>query len=64
MFVYGKRVDDFLVLDYEAIAMLNVSATQELAKRVDVHQSQIAKLEDENASLRTKLADTRVAVAR
>ncbi len=30
VFVYGKKVDDFRVVDYDAIAMLNVSATQEL----------------------------------
>ena len=32
--VYGKEVNDFHIVDYEAIAMLNVSATQELIKRI------------------------------
>jgi len=36
VFVYGKEVDDFRAVDYEAIAMLNVSATQELAKKIDI----------------------------
>jgi hypothetical protein len=36
IFVYGKEVDDFRAVDYEAIAMLNVSATQALAKKIDV----------------------------
>ena len=31
---------------------------QELAKRVDSQQSRLAKLEDENAFLKAKLADT------
>ncbi|MCB0647838.1 MAG: tail fiber domain-containing protein [Saprospiraceae bacterium] len=35
LFVYGKMVDDFHIVDYDAIAMLNVSATQELSKEVD-----------------------------
>jgi len=34
VFVYGKEVNDFHSVDYEAIAMLNVSATQELLKRL------------------------------
>jgi len=41
VFVYGKRVDDFLLLDYGAIAMLNLSATQELAKRLATQQSRL-----------------------
>jgi len=45
LFVYGKRVDDFLSVDYDAISVLNVSATQELALRVEA-------LESENADLR------------
>ncbi|MFN0213087.1 MAG: hypothetical protein ACKVT2_02425, partial [Saprospiraceae bacterium] len=34
VFVYGREVNDFHIVDYEAIAMLNVSATQELTKQV------------------------------
>ena len=34
-FIYGKEVDDFHVVDYEAVSMLNVSATQELLKRIE-----------------------------
>jgi hypothetical protein len=39
-------------------AMLNVSATQELAKQVAYLQSHIATLEDEMALLKAKLAHT------
>ena len=45
VFVYGKEVNDFHTVDYEAIAMLNVSATQELLKRIEL-------LEEEKASLK------------
>lgn len=55
MFVYGQEVDDFHTVDYDAIAMLNVSATQELAKRSDEQADRIAALEAENAALREKL---------
>jgi hypothetical protein len=47
IFVYGKYCPDVKGVDYEAIAMLNVSATQELAKKV-------AALEEENARLRSQ----------
>jgi hypothetical protein len=43
LFVYGKFVDDFLSVDYDAVAMLNVSATQALARQVDeLHQQNAA----------------------
>ncbi len=34
VFVYGREVKDFRAVDYESISMLNVSATQELARQV------------------------------
>src|SRR6476661_5793984 len=49
LFVYGKYVDDFLSVDYDALAMLNISATQELAR-------QVAALQQENAALKTRAA--------
>ncbi len=55
VFVYGKYVDDFRSVDYEAISMLNVSATQELAKRTEDQEKRIAKLEKENAKLKAQL---------
>lgn len=55
VFVFGKLVDDFHMVDYEAISMLNVSATQELAKMVEAQKLQIAKLEAENATLKAKM---------
>ncbi|GEM_PF-875840 len=58
LFVFGKEVDDFLTVDYEAVAMLNVSATQELAMqnkalqmRVEALAREVARLKKENAEL-------------
>lgn len=48
VFVYGRQVNDFRVVDYEALSTLNISATQELARRVEL-------LEAENAALKNKL---------
>jgi hypothetical protein len=43
VFVYGKQVNDFRTVDYEAVSMLNVSATQELAKRLHATEEQNRK---------------------
>ena len=53
VFVYGREVSDFRVVDYEAIAMLNVSATQQIKREKD---AEIQTLRDENAALRRELA--------
>jgi Chaperone of endosialidase len=47
VFVYGHEVNDLRALDYDAISMLNVSATQELAKRSVAQAEHIAALEAE-----------------
>jgi hypothetical protein len=44
VFVYGREVKDFRTVDYDAIAMLNVSATQELKREVDVLRAENARL--------------------
>ena len=68
-FVYGRQVDDFRVVDYEAVSMLNVSATQELAKRMEKLESReahMAELEQKAAKLDTleqEVADLRKTVA-
>lgn len=48
VFVYGREVSDFRTVDYEAISMLNVSATQELYKM-------ILQLQQENADVKAEL---------
>jgi len=45
VFVYGKQCTDLKAVDYDAISMLNVSATQEIAKKVQA-------LEEENSELK------------
>lgn len=48
VFVYGREVNDFHTVDYEALSTLNISATQELVK-------QLESLKLENEALKTKL---------
>ena len=48
VFVYGREVPDLRSVDYDALAMLNVSVSQELSRK-------IASRRDELAALRAKL---------
>ena len=50
LFVYGREVDDFRFVDYDAISMLNVSATQELHRQLEAERG-------ETAALRRKLSE-------
>lgn len=50
IFVFGKKVADFHTVDYDRIFTLNVSATQELARKVEA-------LEKENAGLRQQVGE-------
>jgi hypothetical protein len=48
VFVFGLEHDDVRTVDYEALAMLNVSATQELARKVAALEAQNATLRQQN----------------
>ena len=53
VYVYGREVNDFLYVDYDAIAMLNVSATQQIKKDSD---AAILALQAKNAALEARLS--------
>jgi hypothetical protein len=53
VFVYGREVNDFRTVDYDAIAMLNVSATQQIKKEKD---AEVKALYVEIELLRAQLA--------
>jgi len=55
IFVYGKHIDDLLNVDYDAVAMLNVSATQELFKMMSAMQKENADVKLANAELKERL---------
>jgi hypothetical protein len=54
VFVYGREVKDFRSVDYEAIAMLNVSATQELARKMKAQETELTELRAELVKLRSE----------
>jgi len=51
VFVYGKEVNDFHAVDYEALSMLNISATQELLKRIEVLEKKNSEIEQLRAEV-------------
>ena len=57
VFVYGREVEDFHLVDYDAIAMLNVSATQALHRQLEEKTAKIADLETRLARLEARLAE-------
>jgi len=44
VFVYGKEVNDYQTVDYDALSMLNISATQELYKIIKDLKAEIEEL--------------------
>jgi hypothetical protein len=56
LFVYGREVEDFRTVDYDAIAMLNVSATQELSKKLEEKDAVIATLEARLSALEKRVS--------
>lgn len=55
LFVYGREVDDLRSVDYDALAMLNVSATQELNRKISKLEGEAAEKEDTIESLSRRL---------
>ncbi|HQW03398.1 MAG TPA: hypothetical protein PLR30_13020, partial [Saprospiraceae bacterium] len=45
--VYGKQVDDLLNVDYDAVSMLNVSATQALSRQLEALKKENEALKEE-----------------
>jgi hypothetical protein len=60
VFVYGREVNDFRTVDYDALGMLNISATQQVKKDSDTAE---AALRQENESLRAKVAEMEMKIA-
>lgn len=55
VFVYGKKVKDLHAVEYDRIFTLNVSATQELARRQLQTEAENAGLKDEIAGLKAEI---------
>ncbi len=56
VFVFGGEVEDFRTVDYDGLAMLNISATQELANQADQQRQKIEALTDKVSQLEASIA--------
>jgi hypothetical protein len=56
LFVYGKEVNDFRIVDYDRLFTLNLSATQELNKKLEAQQQVIDSLQKQDAESKKKIA--------
>jgi hypothetical protein len=56
VFVYGREIDDFYTLDKTAIFTVNVAATQELDRQLQVAKGKISQLEDTLSNVITRLS--------
>ena len=63
IFVFGREVHDLHTVDYDAISMLNVSATQEQQSLIQKQQLQIEKMQTEMDDLRQRFEKLAVFVA-
>ena len=63
VFVYGREVKDFRNVDYDAIAMLNVSATQEMQREIEALKASVLLPQKQLADLK-KEAQSQLAVLR
>ncbi len=54
IFVFGREVDDFRVVDYEALSMLGISAIQALAKQNEELQQQNKELQQKVKTLESR----------
>lgn len=52
IFVYGEQVNDFRAVDYEGLTTLNISATQELSKLIEMQEKKIEALTEEIKALK------------
>lgn len=62
VFVYGREVNDFYSVDYDYLFTMNISATQELARKVEALEKENAAFKTENTELRQLLEGLRADV--
>ncbi len=55
LFVYGTEVQDLKTVDYDALSMLNISATQELASRLILLETENQNIKKINADFEKRL---------
>lgn len=57
IFVYGKEVDNFRTIDYDAVGMMNYSNLKKLSKLEEAQQQQITSLQNEVLDLKLTMKE-------
>jgi hypothetical protein len=57
VFVFGKEVNDFHTVDYEALSTLNISATQELVKQINDLKTEKVRMQSELEGLKAEVSE-------
>jgi hypothetical protein len=60
IFVYGEQINDFRAVDYEGLTTLNISATQELSKLIEIQNKKIEALTEEIKMLKSQSPTTSI----
>jgi hypothetical protein len=55
VFVFGREVNDFRTVDYEALSTLNISATQELLKMINNLQAENQQVQNQLSSINNEI---------
>jgi division protein CdvB (Snf7/Vps24/ESCRT-III family) len=55
IFVFGREVNDFRTVDYEALSTLSISATQQLAKKYELITNKMSALENKLQAIESRL---------
>ena len=61
--VYGREVNDFHVVDYDALTTLNISATQAQQKTIETQAAEIEALKANNATIKTQFNSLKAEVS-
>ena len=64
VFVFGKEVNDFHTVDYEALSTLNISATQELVKKINDLEAENAVLKTDVKGMKADIEQIKAAIAK
>ena len=62
VFIYGKEVDDFHTVDYEALTTLNISATQALVKQFNQLTTEVDELKKDMSTIKAAISSKNIVV--
>lgn len=62
IFVFGREVSDFMTVDYDALAMLNLSASQELNRKIERLEAELAEKDRQMTAMEATMESRLMAI--